>query len=273
LKIEYFPKVSIITVCYNRVDSIEKTIQSVLNQTYSNIEYIVIDGGSDDGTVDIIKKYQQNIAFWVSEKDAGISDAFNKGLAKVSGEIVGIINSDDCYAAYTVEQVVNVFATNPGFGFVFGDQLFVDQHGNILFTQKGDPGYQRIIKYEMPSIPHPTVFVRSQIYQECGGFDKLYQTAMDYEFLLRIYKHGFKGYYLPQVLAYMRLSGESDINYIRGYRESRKISIRYGYNKPIAWVRYYYKCVKTFTRKRFEKTGMQSLVRLFRTHLGHRYRY
>ena len=125
----------------------------------------------------------------------------------------------------------------------------------------------------MPSIPHPTVFVRSRVYQECGGFDKLYRTAMDYEFLLRTHNRGIKGYYLPRVLAFMRLNGESDINYISSYRESREISIRYGYNKLLSWIRYCYKSVKTFVRKKIEKFGFELLVKIFRTYMSKRYKY
>lgn len=266
-------KVSLITITYNSELHLEKTIQSVINQTYSNIEYIIIDGSSSDGTLSLIKKYEPNITYWVSEKDEGISDAFNKGLAKATGDIIGIINSDDYYAEDAVAEVVQAFEVNQDYGFVFGDQMFVDFQGKKLYTQKGNPEYSKIIGYEMPSIPHPTVFVRHQVYQDLGGFDKIYRTAMDYEFILRICRHGVKGYYIPQVLAYQRLNGESDQNYIRGYRESREISIRYGYNHIMAWSRFGYKCLKTFIRKKLERIGLDLFVKGFRTYLGRRYHY
>ncbi len=266
-------KITIITVCFNSEKTIEKTILSVINQTYPLIEYIIIDGGSTDGTLKIIKEYQNKIAFWSSEPDEGISDAFNKGVAKATGDIIGIINSDDYYAEDAVAEVVQELQSNPDCGFAFGDQIFVNSQGNKLFTQKGDPEYSKIIGYEMPSIPHPTVFVRRQVYQELGGFDKIYRTAMDYEFILRICRNGVKGYYIPEVLAYQRLNGESDQNYVRGYRESREISIRYGYNHFLAWSRFGYKCMKTFIRKKFERVGLHLFVKSFRTYLGRRYRY
>jgi glycosyltransferase involved in cell wall biosynthesis len=269
----FSPKVSIITITYNSGQTLEKTIQSVINQNYSNIEYIIIDGGSTDETLNIIKKYQQQISFWVSEPDEGISDAFNKGLSKVTGDIIGIINSDDYYSEGALTEVVKAFQANPDYGFVFGDQVFIDWQGNKLFTQKGDSDYHKTIRYGMPSIPHPTVFIKNGVYQKYGLFDKAYKTAMDYELLLRICNHDVKGYYIPTILAYMRLNGESDKNYIRGYRESREISIQYGYNAIMAWTRYYYKCIKTYTRKKLEQIGLELLVKSFRTYLAHRYRY
>src|SRR5258705_5340519 len=103
---EYTPLVSIITIVYNGEKYIEDSIRSVINQSYKNIEYIIIDGGSSDNTVSIIKKYEKQIAFWISEKDKGISDAFNKGIAKATGEIIGILNSDDWYERDTVAKAV-----------------------------------------------------------------------------------------------------------------------------------------------------------------------
>jgi glycosyltransferase involved in cell wall biosynthesis len=266
-------KVSVITVSYNSFRTIEDTIQSIINQTYPAIEYIIIDGGSTDGTIDIIKKYQNRIAYWISERDNGISDAFNKGINKASGEIIGIINSDDIYAPEALTLVVQAFIHHPEIGFIFGDQKFIDKSGKTLFIQKGDPEYQKKIVYEMPLIPHPTVFVRKEVYQQYGGFDQAYKTAMDYEFLLRIIINDVPGLYLPVILALMRLGGESDINYLRSYSEVRKISIRYGYNAYLAWFRYCYKCFKTFIRKGFQTCGLNVVVRWFRVYISRHYQY
>src|SRR6187399_1640486 len=151
------PLVSIITVAYNADPFIEKTIQSVLSQTYSPIEYIIIDGGSTDNTVNIIKGYSNRIAYWCSEKDNGISDAFNKGLSKATGDIIGIINADDWYENDTVERVVNDFGNSD---IVYGDlQIWKGKQKD--FIQKGD---HSLLTREM-TVNHPTVFVKKSCYE------------------------------------------------------------------------------------------------------------
>src|SRR5262245_19759519 len=145
------PLVSIITVAYNADRFIEKTIQSVLSQTYSPIEYIIIDGGSTDNTADVIKKYADRIAYWYSEKDNGISDAFNKGLNKATGDIIGIINADDWYESDTIEKVVNNFGDSD---VTYGD-LQIWKGTEKDFILKGD---HTLLAREM-TVNHPTVFI------------------------------------------------------------------------------------------------------------------
>ncbi|WP_425058549.1 hypothetical protein SCACP_32080 [Sporomusa carbonis] len=270
---ELEPKVSIITVCFNSANTIEKTIESVIIQDYPNMEYIIIDGGSTDGTIDLIERYEQYISHWLSEKDNGISDAFNKGISKASGDLVGIINSDDWYAPEAIKHVVEAFKSNPEIGFVFGDLIISDTEGQPLYSQTGDPYYQRMIAFDMPSIPHPTVFVRKEIYERFGGFSTDYKTAMDYEFLLKLWKNGVAGLYLPVILAYMRLNGESDVNYTRGYHEVMRISVHYGYNYYFAFFRFCFKCCKTFTKKVLQRIGFSSSVKLYRKYFSNRYKY
>lgn len=266
-------KVSIITACYNSASFIEAALSSVFNQSYGNIEYIVMDGGSTDGTVDIIKKYSDRISFWVSEPDRGISHAWNKGLTHCSGDVVGILNADDFYAPGAISAVVQVFFENPAAGFVFGDAQMCNLDGLPRYRQEGDPGYASSIAFNMPSIPHPTVFVRRTVYELHGGFDESYKTAMDYEFLLRITLRGVKGLYLPKVLTNMRLGGESDINYTRSYREVMNASVKYGYNRQMAMARYSYRCIRTIVRKNLERIGLEFPIRLFRACTGSRYKY
>jgi glycosyltransferase involved in cell wall biosynthesis len=266
-------KVSIITTCFNGVATIEQTILSVLHQTYPNIEYIIIDGGSTDGTLEVIRKYEPQISYWISEKDGGISEGWNKGLAKATSQIIGIINSDDWYAEDAVQQIVNQFGEHPEAGFIFGDLMYIDPYGNSLFIQKGDPNYFKEIAYQMPSIPHPTVFVSSDIYKSCGSFNRNYKIAMDYEFLLRITKNGVKGSYVPKILAYMRFGGKSDILNYKGFREVMNASIGFGYNKLYARVRYYYKCLKFFMRKSLQKLKLEPIVRWYHTCFNRHYKY
>ncbi|MFZ5649355.1 MAG: glycosyltransferase family 2 protein [Bacillota bacterium] len=266
------PLVSIITACYNSEKTLENTLLSVLNQSCRDIQYIVIDGLSSDGSRDIIKKYGDRLGYWVSEKDKGISDAWNKGLRLAEGEIVGIINSDDQYRECAVETAVKALNDNPEAGFVFGDQLIIDEKG-VAINQRGDPGYMKNIWFIMPSIPHSTVFVRRRVYERYGGFDITYSTAMDYEFLLRITAGGVRGVYVPSVLTVMSMGGESDLNFVRGYREVMRASVKYGYDSRMALARFYFECLKTYTRKKMQRAGLEAPVRLYRKYIGKRYDY
>jgi glycosyltransferase involved in cell wall biosynthesis len=164
------PLVSIITVVYNGQQYIEDVIKSVLNQSYKNIEYIIIDGGSTDNTLAIIKKYENQISYWISEKDEGISDAFNKGIQRSKGEIIGIINSDDWYEKDAVEKVV---AKIKDADVVYSDmQLWKNDEKD--FIVKGD---HQFLTKEM-TVNHPSVFVRKECYTQFGLFDTQYELAM-----------------------------------------------------------------------------------------------
>lgn len=197
-------KISIITVCLNSENTIEKTIQSVLSQQYDDFEYIIIDGKSTDKTLEIIKKYSDEISIIVSEPDYGIYDAMNKGIALANGDIIGIINSDDWYES-GVFDVVN--------------KCFVESDAEVIYGNLNlinDDGYDRTlvptdikkIWYEM-EIPHPTVFVKQEVYQKYGVFSLKYKIAADYELMLRYYSSGVKFVYLNQTLANFRMDGIS----------------------------------------------------------------
>lgn len=266
-------KISIITVCFNSAKTIEATIKSVLEQKTKDIEYIIIDGGSTDNTLDIIKKYEKHLAYWVSEPDKGISDAFNKGIMKSTGEIIGIINADDKYMENATEAALEVFDNNPEIGFVFGDLVYIDIDDNILFTQKGDPNYLETILGTMPSIPHPTVFVRKDVYQNYGMFNLFLRTAMDYEFLLRISKMHVRGFYIPKVMAAMRLGGESDNNYVNAYREVFLVSIFYSYSLFKGGLWFIVKTIKTTIKKLFERLHFNKLIKTYRAIFSSRYVY
>lgn len=257
------PKVSIITVCYNSALYIEDAINSVITQGYSNIEYIIIDGGSIDGTVDIIQKYEKYLSFWISEKDNGISDAWNKGLQKCTGDIVGILNADDIYETNAIQEAVEVLKEYPTYGFVFGDVAICDEKLNVLYTQVGDELYFRKISFNMPSLPFPSVFMKRNIYIENGYYNTGYKTAMDYEFLTRIHLSGVRGIYRSGVVAWMRLGGESDVNYKRGYHEVMRASIATGYNPVLARVRCNYKICKSYFKSIFKKLGVVFIIECY----------
>lgn len=253
--------VSIVTPSYNQGKFIEETIQSILSQDYPNIEYIIIDGGSTDSSIDIIKRYEQDIAYWVSEPDSGISDAFNKGIKASKGDIIGIINVGDRYTEEAISTIVNVLNESADFDFVYGDLMYIDEKGNPLFLMKGDQGYQKKIRYTMPALNHPTVFMKRSVYDSCGLFDISYKIAMDYELLLRITQSGKKGLYIERTLAAMTLGGISYERFYKGYKEVCSASITYGYNPVKAYFRLYLKAVRGLVREMLEIFGLSLFIR------------
>jgi glycosyltransferase involved in cell wall biosynthesis len=204
-------KVSIITVCYNSKDFIQHAIDSVLNQTYSNIEYIIIDGNSSDGTVDIINSYGEKISKFVSEKDNGIYDAMNKGLSFVTGDVVGILNSDDFYISNTIiSEIVDQFNATVCDA-LFADLIFVDRNNTDKQVRywKSKPYISGSFKQGWhPS--HPTFFVKNEFYKNFGLFNCSLKLAADFELMLRfIVKHQAKTFYYDKPIVKMRMGGAS----------------------------------------------------------------
>lgn len=203
-------KVSIITVSYNSAATIEQTIQSVLAQTHSNIEYIVVDGGSSDDTIEIVNRHKGRIQHFISEPDNGIYDAMNKGIALATGAIVGILNSDDVYAGTTViETIVNRFETLLCDAVCTDVVIFKDKPENkirMYRCRNWKPWMFRI--GHQP--PHPGFFVKKACYDTYGWFDTQFKTAADFDLLLRfIYKHRIKTVYLNFTSVLMRSGGAS----------------------------------------------------------------
>ena len=197
------PLISIITVVLNGAKTIEQTIQSVLGQSYPNKEYIVIDGGSTDGTVDIIRRYKDQIKIWISEPDKGIFDAMNKGISLATGELIGIINADDwyekdifhtiadCYKKFGNKTVVHGLLRN------FAEDQFYSIKGNSI----------RVLKYDM--IQHPTCFIPRVIYQEYGSYDPRYKYSADFDLVLKYVNLGIEFKFLEKVIANFRIGGIS----------------------------------------------------------------
>lgn len=256
------PKVSIVTACFNSAKTIRDTIESVINQTYQNIEYIIIDGGSTDGTVDIIKEYEPHIAKWVSEPDEGIYDAMNKGIKMVTGEIIGIINSDDWYRINTVELVINQFFKNKNIELFHGDNEIYDTDDNLLFMIKPDQDYKNL-RHNMV-INHPGCFITKEAYKKYGVYKTDYRLAADYELILRMFINGALFQYVDRVLASMRTGGIGYRSAFASCQESRDIVIEYGCPHIIAYKDYYFKISKIRIRKMLEKLKLQSLIRLKR---------
>lgn len=249
-------KVSIITVCKNSEDTIEQTIQSVLNQTYPNVEYIIIDGQSTDKTLDIISKYNTSIAKVISGKDAGIYDAMNKGIENVSGEIIGILNSDDWYEENTIENVVNIFK-HENVDIVHGDIRLIYNNSNnrLLMAGKIEDMWNSM------TIRHPATFVKNDVYNEYGSFDISYKIAGDYDFLLRCYAQGVKFYHIDKVLTNFRMSGVSNKQHDLCFDEAQKVSFKFLNMAPNKEYHYevLYKQYNEETIKRILRDDLESI--------------
>ena len=203
-------KVSIITVVYNNKKTISDAIESVIAQSYKDIEYIVIDGASTDGTFEIIQNYSDKITKIVSESDKGIYDGLNKGISLATGDVIAFLHSDDVYANETViSDIVNCF--DNGAQGVYGDLVYTDKADvNKVFRywKSCDFSLSLLSKGWMP--PHPTLFLRREVYQKYGAFDISFKIAGDYDFMLRILSNNISVKYLSKVLYKMRVGGESN---------------------------------------------------------------
>lgn len=220
-------KVSIITVVYNNVDTIGSAINSVLGQTYSDIEYIIVDGGSTDGTLDVIESYGHKIDLIISEPDQGIYDAMNKGLSMATGDIIAFLNSDDFYPGeQVIERVVAEFK-GADIDAVFGDLHYVHADDtNKVFRSWVSGTYKAgsFLYGWMP--PHPTFFVKKSVYTRFGNFNTALKSAADYELMLRfVHVNKIRINYVPEVLVKMRTGGVSNSglkNRLRANLEDRK---------------------------------------------------
>ena len=218
-------KFSIITITYNSEKTLEETIRSVVNQNYPELEYIIIDGKSTDNTISIIKKYEDKISYWVSEKDKGICDAFNKGIAVATGDVIGIINSDDILLPGALQAVEKAYKADVDV--YYGDGIRIFEDGSIKpYKAK----HHRKLRNEM-ALVHPATFVSKQAYERYGVFDLSYQTCMDRELLLRMLSAGAKFKKVEYTFAGYRMGGVSDQNSEIVNREREAISSKYGVNK------------------------------------------
>lgn len=219
-------KISIITVVYNNNKTIHTAIESIINQTYTNIEYILIDGGSNDGTIDIINNYQDKITILISESDNGIYDAMNKGINLATGDLVGILNSDDLYDnKYIIENVVTEFVIDKNLDILYGNLVYVDKYDTSKIVRKWNSREYYNYYFENGNVPpHPTLFIRRKIYLESGIFNLDFLLAADYEFMLRIFKKNiYKSKYLNKTLVRMRLGGATNKSFKNIYRGNLEI--------------------------------------------------
>lgn len=200
-------KVSIITVVFNGEKFLQQTIDSVYNQTYENIEYIIIDGGSKDRTLDIIKKNQDKITRWISEPDSGIYDAMNKGVNMSTGELIGIINSDDWYDVNMVKTVIDEYLKHPEKNIFHGDRYDVLENGHKELIKFNASRFR--FKYFCMTYSHPSMFVTKEVYKN-NNYNTNLKLYSDYQFVLtQFLKSPNQFHYINKALVYFRLGGES----------------------------------------------------------------
>ncbi|MDR2727033.1 MAG: glycosyltransferase [Deltaproteobacteria bacterium] len=254
------PLFTVITVCRNAGGTLGRTLRSVADQTYPHIEYIVIDGASTDGSVAMIRACPA-VTAWISEPDTGIAEAFNKGLARATGEWVGILNADDWYEPDALVRVIEAAY----------DADIV--HGAVRYWESDTPKEvyyprQDRLTWEM-TISHPAVFVRRSVYEAEGGFDPAFSLTMDYELLLRLYVRGYRFKELGDtILANMRHGGASDRRWTQALQEAARAKLRH-VPSPAATVAYCgWQLLRGGIRRACERLGLDCLVRRVRKHIS-----
>jgi glycosyltransferase involved in cell wall biosynthesis len=211
-------KISIITVTFDCIETIENTIKSTLNQTYKNVEYIIIDGGSSDGTVDVIKKYEDYIFLWMSEPDRGIYDAMNKGIVNATGDYILFLNSGDLF--YSVEVLANIFSHHRNSDVIYGDTLVIDNVSDKKVIRAAD------LKSDWKSIPycHQSVFVKTKVLKK-KLFNISYNVASDYNQYFQLKNSNCSFLKIDEIISIYDLNGFSIQNYVKLLYEYKSISV------------------------------------------------
>jgi glycosyltransferase len=218
-------KISIITPSYNSAQTIADTIRSVKSQSYPNIEYIVVDGGSNDETLDIVESFGDVVDQVIYGPDEGIYDAMNKGIKAATGEVIAILNSDDFYVNdYVIERIMHQFIRQQRLDSVYGDLQYVHQentHQIVRHWESGHFDHKRFLSGWMP--PHPSFFVRRSAYEKYGVFNKVMRNSADYELMLRLlFKNRISTQYIPEVFVRMRTGGASGATWKSRFRANRE---------------------------------------------------
>lgn len=237
------PLVTVVTICWNAIDSIGRTIDSVQAQTYTNVEHLLVDGASTDGTVELIRERMRVQDRLISEPDNGISDALNKSVREARGDYIQFLHADDAMPPDFIENAVAVLQeTNAPFA--YGD-LIMEQDGAAAMHYRGEPHYDTIIPRRMPNLNHPTCVHKREMFDQVGPFDTDLKCAMDYDWFLRAAKLGLIGTYSPTMVAHMNIDGVSNTAFGRTINEVRLIAVRHGRSSIIARAEWLYRTVKT----------------------------
>jgi glycosyltransferase len=258
------PKITVVTICRNRLAELKDTVASVLAQGYPQLEYWIVDGASTDGTVDhlrMLERSNQGVRV-LSEPDRGISDAMNKGIGLATGEWVAHLHAGDRYLPGTLDKVARRAALGDA-DVICGWMIKEEPQGDVL-CRVDPPG----LPLDM-SIAHPSTFVRREWFQRCGGFDVAYRNSMDYELFLRMRAAGARFVVLPEPLTRMPGGGQSELSLWKTLSENhraRRAHLRSGFSRSPLWLLTLY--LKGSVRILMQKAGLDSLVRLYRRHLG-----
>lgn len=250
------PLVSVVTVVYNGEKHLERTIKSIVNQTYDNLEYIIIDGGSTDSSLEIIKKYEDSISYWVTEKDEGIYDAMNKGLKVATGEYIGILNADDYYSPNAVEKSVEKIIET-GTDYSVGKIQFVNTKvtASPIFPLVDSFVYQEMM------YPHISAFISKEAYLKAGLFDTSYKIAGDFDMALKIHLNGYKCCYVDDIIiGYLEEGGVSSTTSTN--IEFRDVAISHGKSIVMAYYDYIYQVSKVKTYNLLPKKIIKFLQKL-----------
>ena len=234
-------KISVITVVRNDASHIEETLRSVLEQDWSDLEYIVIDGASTDGTAEIVGRFRDRLALFVSEPDRGIYDAMNKGIRRATGDVIGMINSGDRYFPGALAKVASAFGETPGRRIFWGDVQY-EHLGRVR-------GFREKNRYRGAFAPHPSMFVPRAVYDEIGLYDDTFRLLGDYDFMYRAVNVAkVEVLYVPELIAFYREGGLSDRRIARCLADELRVKIRYGQNPAAAFFVYLLKLVKNLPR-------------------------
>ena len=224
-------RVSIITPSFNQAEFLEQAIQSVLSQSYRAIEYILIDGGSTDGSIEIIQKYQNRFLYWHSRKDRGHWDAVHQGFQRATGDILYFLNSDDLLLDQTVERVVDVFQKHPEVGLIYGKAKLIDSAGYFIQDYPSSEfDLQHIFQTWENPVPQPSAFLRKEVFQEFGSPDEAWPFTADFEYWIRI-SSKIKFLYLPEYFSSMRLHSETKTSRIGDVHAKELIQLCRHYTK------------------------------------------
>jgi glycosyltransferase involved in cell wall biosynthesis len=252
------PKISLITICRNAVNSIDQAFQSVFNQAYPNLEYIVIDGGSTDGTLDVISKNRSKFAYFISEPDNGISDAFNKGLRQCTGDVIAILNADDTLLSGSLQKVADDFLSNPQ-AIIFGNMIYRDPETHKEWIVKPDINK---MNNEM-SLYHIACFIPKSVYKQIGEYDLNYKLAMDYDLFIRALSLKIPFIYKDYSYGVMNKGGMSFKHWNKALKEQAQIQIKYSLDSKFSIkIRLFKRLIKDSLIDYLERNNWTGLLKI-----------
>jgi glycosyltransferase involved in cell wall biosynthesis len=255
--------ISVITVTLNAAPVLKECLASIASQEHVQLEHLIIDGGSTDGTLNLLRSWTHHPLNWISEPDRGISHAFNKGISKARGEFILILNADDRASPGALARAVAALETDPRAGFAFGHCRHREADGRT-WLNRGHQRYFERMRFFMPDVNHPTMVIRRSAYELIGGYDEQWRLAMDYDWLARAEAVGIRGVLVDAVQAEMAMGGASDRHWRRAYAEARRIAILHGAPAVIAWIDHLGRLVKTSIRRTVVTIGARRLEQAVR---------